>query len=317
MESRNAHKGIRPLVIAAGIIAAVVVAGWESAYAGFSKGGAFVSPGYGARAWGMGGAVVATLDDEGSVYWNPGMMALVGANTVGASYIDLVAGATAHQSQLAYVHVLKTNDPDEADRTMARHAAGALYTNLRLGIQSGESYEENTLRVAYAYTPDYFISFAFAAEAFASHSDVSGFNARGTSVDGALRLMLTKNVTLGLVVRNAFSRYSYTDGADFKREREFALGVSTAATQFARIEGDMVWAHGDPSRWLIGAESDYLFGLLALRAGFAVIKAGESRSLPYFGFGVRYSRLTLHYNANFDKETAFADTHRFTLSVSL
>lgn len=317
MKSFDTHNRIRLIVIAAVSSAVVIFAGWDVALAGYSKGGAFVSPGYGARAWGMGGATVATLDDEGSIYWNPGMMAMVPSHTVGASYIDLVAGATAHQSQLAYVHVLKAIEPDEADRTTGRHAAGVLYTNLRLGIQSGESYDENTLRLAYAYTPDYFISFAFAAEAFASHSDVPGFKARGTSVDGALRVMLTKNMTLGFVVRNAFSRYSYTDGADFKREREFVLGVSTGATRFARIEGDVVWAHGDPSRWLIGAESDYLFGILALRAGFAVIKAGESRSLPYFGFGVRYSRLALHYNANFDKETAFADTHRFTLSVSL
>jgi hypothetical protein len=305
------------IVTATVAFAAVVFAGWEFAHAGYSKGGAFVSPGYGARAWGMGGAAVATLDDEGSIYWNPGMMAMVPTNSLGASYIDLVAGATAHQSQLAYVHVLKANEADETDNTTARHAAGALYTNLRLGIQSGESYDENTLRLAYAYTPDYFITFAFAAEAFASYSDVPGFKARGTSVDGALRLLLTENVTLAFVVRNAFSRYSYTDGADFKREREFVLGVSTGAARFVRIEGDVVWAHGDPSRWLVGAESDYLFGLLALRAGFAVVKAGESRSLPYFGFGVRYSRLVLHYNANFDKETAFADTHRFTLSISL
>jgi hypothetical protein len=299
------------------VIAAVACTGGEAAYAGYSKGGAFKSPGYGARAWGMGGAAVATLDDEGAVYWNPGMMAVAPSNTVGASYIDLVVGATAHQSQLAYIHVLKATEPNETGRTVGRHVVGALYTNLRLGVQSGESYDENTLRLAYAYSPDYFISFAIAAEAFASKSEVPGFKARGTSVDGALRVMLTKNVTLGFVVRNAFSRYSYYDGSDFQREREFVLGLSTRATRFARIEGDVVWAHGDASRWIIGAESDYLFDVLALRAGFAVINAGESRSLPYFGFGVRYRRLALHYNASFDDETALADTHRFTVSVSL
>lgn len=312
MKSSSIHK-----VFGLVVFAAAVCAGGDAARAGYSRGGAFKSPGYGARAWGMGGAAVATLDDEGAVYWNPGMMAVVPSNTVGASYIDLVVGATAHQSQLAYVHILKANEPDETGGAMGRHVVGALYTNLRLGIQSGESYDENTFRLAYAYTPDYFISFALAAEAFASRSDVPGFKARGTSVDGAVRLMLTKNVTVGLVVRNAFSRYSYYDGSDFRREREFVLGISARATRYARIEGDVLWAHGDPSRWVVGAESKYLFDVLALRAGFAVITAGESRSLPYFGFGARFRRLSLHYNASFDKETAFADTHRFTVSVSL
>lgn len=312
MKPINAHKGLWSFVVAA-----VIVAAGQAAHAGYSKGGAFRSPGYGARAWGMGGAVVATLNDEGAVYWNPGMMAELPANTVGASYINLVPGATAHQSQLAYAHVLQEAEPNETGRRMARHAVGALYTNLRLAVQSGESYDENMLRIAYAYTPDYFITFAFAADVFASRSEIPDFGASGTSVDAAMRVVLTKNVKLGLVVRNAFSRYSYSDGADFKREREFALGVSTAASRYADVEGDVWYAHGGISRLTIGVETDYLFDVLALRAGLAAISSGESRSLPYFGFGVRVSRLALHYNADLDEETAFADTHRFTLSVSL
>lgn len=309
-------KIIRLLSIA--VLSLVIGAGcYLNAWAGYSEGGAFKSPAYGARAWGMGGAGVATVSDEGAVYWNPAMLSLLPSNLAGASYINLVAGATARQSQLAYAHVLATSESDEARGTVARHAIGALYTNLMIDIQGGSGYDENTFRVAYAYTPDYFISFGVAGDVFFSTSDVPGFDAIGTSVDGALRLLLFEDLTLGLVVRNAFSRYSYDDGTDYRREREFVIGASTTAISQATIEGDLVFAHGDLSRVILGGETDYLLNRLALRAGFAVISAGESRNLPYLGFGVRVDRFRLHYNANLDDETAFEDTHRFSLSFAI
>jgi len=315
MKVNHLHKVLN--LVAVAVFVAILGAGHRDAFAGFSRGGAFKSPGYGARAWGMAGAAVSTIDDEGAVYWNPAMLALVGSSTVGASYIDLVPGASAHQSQLAYVHVIQQTDHDTTVRHVARHVVGALYTNLRLGIHSGESYDENTLRLAYAYTPDYFLSFAIAGDVFASTSEVGGFKSKGTSVDLAFRIMLTENVTVGLVARNAFSRYSYNDGTDYRREREFVLGIASRRISYVTIEGDVVWAHGDASRWVLGAETQYLFNVLALRGGIAAIRTGESRTVPYFGFGARISRLSLHYNASLDNENAFADTHRFTLSVSL
>jgi hypothetical protein len=287
------------------------------ALAGFSLGGAFKSPGYGARAWGMGGAAVATVDDEGSVYWNPGMMALAPTNTVGAAYINLVPGTIARQSQLAYVHVLKRHDTGEGAIAVGCHALGVMYTNLRLGIQTGEKYDENTIRVAYSYSPDPLVSFAIAWDLFASSSGVDGFDSRGTSVDGALRLLLTTNLTVGAVARNAFSRYSYDDGVDYRREREYVLAVSSRSIPYFTVEGDMVYAHGGAARWIVGAETEYMFGVLALRAGLAAVRSGESRTVPYYGLSVGARRLAIHYNANMDTENAFADTHRFTVSVSL
>jgi hypothetical protein len=95
------------------------------------------------------------------------------------------------------------------------------------------------------------------------------------------------------------------------------LALSSRSVRFLTVEGDLVWAHGGASRWIIGAESDYMFDVLALRAGIAAIETGESRTVPYFGFSAHFRRFALHYNANMDADNAFAETHRFTLSVAL
>jgi len=302
--------------LAATVCALVLCAG--PAWAGYSKGGAFRLPGYGARAWGMGGAATVTVDDESAVSWNPAMLSQLHGSCVGASYVNLVAGATARQSQIAYARALQWSEPGDDGQVVAHHAVGVMLTNLHLGLAGGDGYDENFVRVAYAYTPDYFVTFAAAGDVFLSTSYVPAFRAFGGSVAFAARPMLTRHLDVAVVARNAFSRFSYEDGVDFEKERAFVFAAGTHSLPYARVEADVVVDHGDLGRILGGVESDYLFDLLCLRAGAAALRSGESREVPYFGFGLRAgSRLRLDYNANLDDEKAFEDTHRFSLSVSL
>jgi hypothetical protein len=305
--------------LAFGIVTLLAVVAASAAHAGYSEGGAFRLPQYGARGWAMGGAAVATVDDESAVSWNPAMLGRLDANRAGASYINLVPGETARQSQIVYAHVLRRAPADGAGRAVARHVVGAMATNLHLELAGGESYDENFVRLAYAFTPDHFVTFAIAGDVFFSSSDVAGFDAVGSSVDFGVRLMLTEHVNVGLVARNAFSRYSYDDGQDYDKARSFTAGVAYNSLPYATIEGDVVFEYGDLARAIAGVETDYIFDLLSLRGGFAHIDTGGSRGVPYLGFGVRAlrDRLFIHYNANMDDEKAFEDTHRFTLSVRM
>jgi len=306
------------MMLAALTLAASIVVGAGRAEAGYSRGGAFTTPGYGARAWGMGGAATLTVEDEGAVFWNPAMMGRFQArNLIGASYVNLVAGATARQSQLVYGRTLEAGTPGEGRKPFARHAVGALYSNVHFDIQGGVGYDEHTFRLAYAFTPDPFISFGIAGDLLISRSDVPDFDALGSSVDFALRAELLDGFSLGLVARNAFSQYRFNYGDQIVREREFVLAVAADAFPVVTAEGDIVWAHHDVARLTLGAETDYLFDRLALRAGLGFVRIGESRSVPYAGFGFRAGAVTLHYNANFDQETALSDTHRFSVSVRL
>jgi len=302
-----------------GILLGLLVTAFAGdAFAQASVGGAFRQPGYGARVWAMGGAGSATVGDESAIYWNPAMLALLPKDAIGFSYVNLVPGTKAQQSQFAYAKILSSNGSDEGHRT-TRHVIGILYTNLRLGINDDNRYTENLLRASYAFSPDHFITFGASMEGFFSSSSVDNFGALGTTVDAAIRLNLTRRTTVAVVARDLFSRYSYDDGRDFKKDRGFVLALGYHALRNLKLEGDAWWNYGKISRYILGAETDYLLGHLALRAGVASLRTVEPRTVPYAGIGVRLikSHVNIHYTVNMDNEAALEDTHRFTLSILL
>jgi hypothetical protein len=299
------------------VVAAACAASFDAApaRAESSQGGAFRLPGYGARAWGMAGAVVARIDDESALDWNPAGMASC-PRTIGASYVDLVPGASLEQSQLVFVTPLGT--VRDAGTHVARHVVGAMFTNVSADV-GDEMYSENHLRAAYAFTPEPLVTVAIAAQGFMSSSGVPGFDAWGTSVDLGARVSISERWSVGLVGRDAFSRYSYDDGRDYQKERQYLLGLARNALWGVDVEGDVVYSYGGWTRTQVGAESGYLFGHVSLRGGVAFYNAGESRVAYTFGASAcaARARLFVHYAASIDDEDAFGTTHRVSLGVRM
>jgi hypothetical protein len=285
----------------------------KHARADSSEGGAFALPRYGARAWGMAGAVIARIDDESAVDWNPAGIAR-SPRSAGVAYVELVPGAFLTQSQAALV-IPFGGEPD-LETGVSRHALGAMYTNLSADVGAGETYLENHLRVAYAYSPEPLVTFAASAQAFISTSGVAGFDAMGTGIDMAGRLSLTRDWTLALVGHDVFSRYSYDDGKDYQKERQYVLGLARENLYGLALEANVVYVYGGWSKALIGAETDYIFDVVALRGGVAFLSVGEARTTYSFGVSARAAgRLFVHYGANLDEEDAFDTTHRFSVAV--
>ncbi len=294
-----------------GLTAGSVLAG------GFAAGGSFSAPGYGARAWGMGGAAIAFGSDESSSFWNPALLALLDRDRVGVSYIDLVPGTDAQQSYLAYGRIIKEGPAEAPGLEFAQHAAGIIYGNLSLELSDGQTHTENTVRLAYAYAPQHFVSVGVAFSVLFSSSDVANFGSSGTSLDAGMRMAFLDDVTVAAVIRNAFSQISFDDNLSFQLPRFFTLGVAYDATDALTVEGDVVTGFGGMSRLVAGGEYMLFSDVLALRAGLAAITAGETRSVLHFGLGARLGRLRLDYNANLDDEDAFGDTHRFALGIGI
>jgi hypothetical protein len=260
----------------------------------------------------MAGAFVARADDESAVDWNPAGLALA-ARSAGASYYQLVEGLSVGQSQVVFTTPLSRT---RTETGAARHAVGVMYTNLSAEVIGGETYAENYLRLAYAFTPEPLVSLGIAAEGFVS-SGVTGFDAWGTSFDMTGSLSLSNTWSLAVVARDVFSRYTYDDSRDFDKEPQYIVGLAWTPASHIAFEGDVVRSYGDWTRASLGAETEYFFSHVALRGGIAVLRAGETRTVPSFGLSARASRLTLHYGATLDEEDAFGRTHRLSLAVCI
>lgn len=300
------------------ITIAVVVAGLllppTAARAGYSDGGGFTAPGYGTRPWGMGG-VVAIGGDESAIYWNPALLVELDRNRIGFSYVNIVPGAEAYQSQIAYAHILKRGPENEPGLAFNVHTVGALYENLRIELSDGQAYRENLLRLAYAYSPLYFVTVGASFNVMTSSSDVTGFGSDGTAIDIGGRVALFRGVMLGIVVRNALSEVKFDDSTTQSIGRSLTIGAAYRGIRNLAIEGNVESKFGSISRYVLGGEYRAYSDVLAVRAGLSSQSAGESRTVPHLGMGVQYERLRIDYNANFDSDDAFDTTHRFSLGL--
>lgn len=301
-----------------GILFAFVIFGsCLPAFAGYSRGGSFCAPGYGARAWGLGGAAIAIGSDEGSTYWNPALLSLLDRGQLGLSYVEPVPGADVRQSFLAYARPLKRGVADEPELAFNEHALGILYSNLYLEVPDGRAYTENSLLIGYSYSPEYFVSIGASVGVLLASGEIGNNDAKGTTLNAGVRVALLEHLTLAAVVRNAFSYMMFDSGEDYPLDRSLTIGLGARLRDNATLEGDIVGAFGGIARVVLGGEAVLFSDLLALRGGVSAITAGESRVVPHMGIGVGFRRFRLDYNANFDGEEAFGDTHRFSLAVGL
>jgi hypothetical protein len=226
----------------------------------------------------------------------------------------LIPGASLNQGQLAFVTPLT-----QPEHGVARHAVGALYTNLSADIAGVETYTENHLRAVYAFTPQPVVSVGIAAQLFFSQSGVSSFDAWGSSFDFAGRISLSEHWDIGLVGKDLFSRYSFQDGTDAHKETSVVVGLATRSVPRVTLAADLVRQYASWTQMLVGVESDPIFSHLVLRGGVNLRTAGESRTAYSFGASLRAfdQRLVVHYGATMDDETAFGTTQRLSLAVGI
>jgi hypothetical protein len=294
---------------------ALVAIATSQCLADFSVGGSFAAEGYGARAWGRGGAAIAWGADEGAVYWNPALLALLDQKRLGLSYANLIPGTEARQSYVAYAQTLKAGPVDEPGLEFAEHAAGAIYGNLTLELSDGQTYSENALRLSYAYSPLYFLTFGVSFVGLVTSSDIVNFGANGTALDVSTRMALMKRLTFAAVFRNILSQLEFDDGTNLSLPRSYTLGLAYGPIHNLVVESDIEAQFGDISRFVLGGEYMVYHHILAVRAGVSAETVGENRAVTYLGAGVRVKTFYIDYAVSFDSEEAFENTQRFGLGI--
>jgi hypothetical protein len=265
----------------------------------------------------MAGAAIAVGSDEGATFWNPALLSLVERGRLGFSYIDLVPGVEARQSYLAYARAIKEGPTESPGLEFSEHAFGLIYGNVSLELSDGRRYTENSLFIGYSYSPEQFVSVGASMGLLFSSSDYEQFDAKGSTFSIGLRVALLEHLTFGAVGRNLFSQIMFDSGENVSLEKSLDFGLAYRLLDGVTLEGDLVGAYGGIARLIMGGEAVLFSDVLALRAGVASVRTGETRTIPYFGLGVHVHRVHIDYNTDFDAEEAFENRHRFTLAIKL
>lgn len=267
----------------------------------------------GPREAALGGGGVAVTDDARALWANPAGLAWNAAENIAADHGALFVGLDA--DHLAYAH--PTSDRSTWGVALGRWAAeGIERTEVAAGGGAATglgTYDAETLLgatgFAYLVRPD--LAVGVAAKVLRDRLDGTG----GTvaAADLGVRYDAPRaGINVGLTLQNV--------GADGPQGGRLPLIVRAGAAygrlvrraDYFLLSGEAAFGRGRPATFRLGGEY-WLFGLLALRAGFdeSLREAGGGLTL---GLGVRYRNLTLDYAATPTDD--LGTEHRLGLSVS-
>lgn len=294
---------------------AVVGAASGAGASDWSAGGAFLPLGHGARAHGLGGAVIAMGRDDASAYWNPANLAWIEPK----SSVTLMHAALFPEVDNGYQTVSfgmprgpRLGEPEQRLRP-CQWGFGAFVGHLGLGFEAGD-WTENRLQLAAAYALSNYASLGLSARFMWLTNDFEGGNAHGGGFDAGLSLLLTDALTVALVVRDAYSEVQY----DTKRSEILAPGFELGIDYRWRtleVEADGTGREGGLQRTALGCEWRPHGEWIAVRGGWTAIRAGESRSYPSAGVGLRTRGLVVDYGAAFDNADATGIGQRVSLQL--
>lgn len=195
--------------------------------------GSFVDIGFGTRPVGMGFAFVGLADDENAPYWNPAGLGELNAYKAGFSQIDQMGLITYNYASLILplagpnhaVGISAISSGDDAMKELSVHAAYGIKINI-INIGFGIKYRNaafgnNTLnRDDYRVFEEYEIDEGLAQQVF---GDANGFGA-----DIGLMVNPTKNIRLGVLVRDFFAPMNWSSqarGAEYQSRGDYEEGM--------------------------------------------------------------------------------------------
>ncbi len=269
--------------------------------------GAFSSLPVSVRGAGMGGAYVALAERGGAPYHNPARMGFAEERNAGMSYADLSGLGLVRNVYLDY------SQPDQG------YGASGLYWNWRGAevegpLGEGElGYAENTIAYALGKRLGEYVAVGFAVKGYFISTDIDNAGGKGGGLDLALFARPDPFSTVGLVVRNAFSRVAWDTGTDQTLPLEVELGGSYEFLDGLRGVLELRFEKDSYSSLILGGEYALLPETVDLRAG---VQRRFDRTSPAFGLGFRHDSFRVDYAADIDAGHAgLGTTHRLGLSL--
>ena len=269
--------------------------------------GAFVPYPVSVRGVGMGGAYAALAQGSGAAYHNPAAMGFSEERFASVSYADLGSMGLVRNVYLDYVQ------PDRG------YGASGIYWNWRgtevegPGGKGELGYSENTLCYALAKRIGQYISVAATVKGYFIVTDIEDAGGKGAGLDLALYAAPDPFSTLGLVVRNALSRFAWDTGLEDDLPLELEIGGSylildqLVAVVELRFEKSHYWGFS------LGGEYSVVPEVFMVRGGFT---RRFDRTSPALGLGFRRETFHFDYAAEIDSGTSgLGTTHRAGLTL--
>ncbi len=318
----------RESVACLGLLAALAGApARASAQASGATSGALLAIPATARALALGGAAVAVVGDEGSIFANPAGLAGIRHGALGMSYekylLDsyLVSGGAALRTGRfdlgVGVHVLSFGqdtvyrpDPAFGGQRGIADPGGAM----------ASAY--NAVAVGAAAWRLGMFSLGGSVKYLKEHlaiPDTTLYDASGLAYDVGGALAFFDIAAFGVVVQNLGPDLKTTTRTSAPLPRTVRAGfslniVDPQGTPRLLVVGDWVSPRGSPSYWIFGVEGGVVGGGVGLlgRAGIATGRAPSDRKSLALGGGLVYHNLRLDY-AYQGFSTLGGATHRFGL----
>jgi hypothetical protein len=281
----------------------------------YSGGGTFLALGHGARAHGLGGGALAIGRDDAAAYWNPAnlpwMTTHSSATLMHAAIFPEVDNGyeTASYGRTAGPRL---GQPVQRVRPTA-WGFGVFVAHLGLGFETGD-WSENRVQVAAAYALTNYATLGVGAKLLWLTNDFESGNARGGGFDAGLSLLLTDDLFVAAVVRDAYTEVHFDTERIETPSPGFELGINYH-WRTLELELDGTGRESGLQRTSVGAEWHPWRDQVVVRGGWTVIQAGERRNYPSAGLGVRARMFVIDYGAAFDNEDALGIGQRFSLRV--
>jgi hypothetical protein len=276
------------------------------------KSTAFMLDAMDARAFAMGGTLVALPADETAMRWNPALLVFLSGPGVSAGYSTPASGVGATHGALAAARPMGRLLPDtQPGVSVHRSAAGVLLMTSGLDLSGGSSWSETQVGVGGAYAILPYVSAGAMLRVLANSTGVPEASVSGYALDAGLLVVMTRVVQAGVVVRNLQSNIKWKDlGVTEALPRVFVAG---AALDLGRLKGEVGLQSGGSGAGYGGAEYSLRDGLLKLRLGSRLHFGAQPRSVPTAGVGVDLGQLRVDLAASFDAANALGTTRALSL----
>ena len=283
----------------------------------FSRGGAFLPLGHGARSHALGNAAVCFMRDDGAVYWNPANLAWL-QQTTGITFMhaDLLEGVGDGYDTLSFGRVAGARlGLTQQSLRPSRWGYGFFLARMGVEFPSGKRWSENTITFAAALALNNFTSLGIGLKGLVASNDFDAANGRGAGFDLALTILVLEPLTLAVVGRDVWTRVRWDTSTWETLEPSLTFGVELRPAKAWTSEVDFIFRQRTLQAMGVGVEWQVFRDLFWLRGGAYVLRPGDSRVAPSAGAGVHYSRLGVDYGVRVDEEDAQGIGHRVAVRL--